>query len=175
MKRALIVFLSMFAMLWSAPAAADVKVHFQSFNGSVLFGRFPHTFVVFEGTLDNGTKVFENYGFTAKTVSTRILNGPVEHAVRSEPLKYVKKTNRHFSVTVTDAKYRAMKVEIARWRNAPGKYYDLNTRSCIHFVGRMAQMAGLTVSYPKKLLRGPKKWLNHVTGLNPQLGAKKIK
>ena len=175
MIRLLLTLLGLFSVLWSVPAAAEVKVHFQSFNGSVLIGRYPHAFVVFDGTLKDGTRVFENYGFTARKVTPAILNGPVPHNVVSEKAKYVKKTNRHFSVTITDAKYFAMKEEMFRWKNAPGKYYDLEKRNCIHFVGKMAQMVGLQVSYPKKMLRRPKKWLNHVTALNPQLGAKLVK
>jgi hypothetical protein len=35
-------------------------------------------------------------------------------------------------------------------------------------------MAGLTVDYPKKLLRKPRSWLNHIAELNPQLHAKPI-
>jgi hypothetical protein len=38
----------------------------------------------------------------------------------------------------------------------------------------MAEIAGLKVDYPEKMLRKPKKWLNYITGLNPQLGAKPI-
>ena len=53
----------------------------------------------------------------------------------------------------------------------PGKYYELDTRNCIHFVGRIAELGGLTVAYPRKMIRKPKQWLNHVTSLNPQLGA----
>ena len=158
------------------PAEAKVRVSFHSFNGSVLFGRYPHTFVVFEGTLDEtGQKVDENFGFTAKSVGPAILNGPVEHLIWVEEAKWIGKTNRHFTLTVDDATYRKMRAEVEAWRNAPGKYYDLDTRNCIHFVGRMAELVGLKVAYPKNMLRRPKAWLNHVTGLNPQLGARPIK
>jgi hypothetical protein len=56
----------------STPALAEVQVHFHSFNGSVLWGRYPHTFVVFEGTLANGTRVNENYGFSARSSAEAI-------------------------------------------------------------------------------------------------------
>ncbi len=175
MTRAIVVLFSLLAMLWSVPAAADVKVHFHSYDGSWLGGRYPHAFVVFEGTLKNGKRVSENHGFTAKTISRDILKGPVKHDVVSETAKYIKKSNRHFTITVTDAKYRAMKAEIVRWKNAPGKYYDLEKRNCIHFVGKMGQMVGLSVNFPQKMMRKPRKWLNHVTGLNPHLGAKRVR
>ncbi|NMW32361.1 hypothetical protein HKD42_09840 [Altererythrobacter sp. RZ02] len=161
---------------WSLPAAAEVTMSFHSFNGSVLFGRYPHTFVVLKGTMQgSGAAVDENYGFTAKKVSTAILSGPVEHDIMVEDQKYIKKTNRHFSVTLTDAQVERVRATMRAWRDQPGKYYDLDTRNCIHFVGAMAKIAGLKVDYPKKMLRRPKKWLNHIAALNPDLGAKRIR
>ena len=161
---------------FAQPAAAKVQVHFHSFNGSVLFGRYPHTFVVFEGTLDEtGQVINENFGFTAKTAGPAVLAGPVAHTIWVEEQKWIGKTNRHFTLTVDDATYRKMRAEVEAWRNAPGKYYDLDTRNCIHFVGRIAQLGGLKVDYPKNLLRKPRAWLNHVSELNPQLGAKAIR
>lgn len=175
MGRFLATLLALVALAWSAGAAAEVRMSFHSFNGSVLFGRYPHAFIVLEGTLEEtGAPVQENYGFTAKTISTRILSGPVEHAIMTEEEKYLRKTNRHFTVTLTDAQYWRVRAEVAKWRDAPGKYYDLDRRNCIHFVGAMARIAGLKVEYPKDMLRRPKKWLNHVTRLNPQLGARPI-
>ena len=162
------------ALLWSGAAFAAVQVHFHSFNGSVLIGRYPHTFIVLEGTLDDGTVVKENYGFSARVASPAVLNGPVEHMVLAETDRSVRTTNRHFSMTISDAQYHRIIREVRTWQNAPGKYYDLETRNCIHFVGAMAQILGLKVEYPQDMLRRPKKWLNHITALNPQLGARQI-
>lgn len=157
-------------------AFAAVELSFHSFNGSVLFGRYPHTFIVLQGELDEtGEVVNENYGFTAKKVSPAVLNGPVFHDILIEEPKYIKKTNRHFTVTISDEQYHAIVAEVRAWRDAPGKFYDLETRNCIHFVGRMAEIIGLKVDYPQKMLRRPKKWLNYITGLNPDLGAAIIK
>ncbi|MEM7665532.1 MAG: hypothetical protein AAF250_06715 [Pseudomonadota bacterium] len=176
MPRLLLRILTLLAFVWSGPALADVQIHFHSFNGSVLFGRYPHTFIVLDGELEEtGEVINENYGFTAKKVSTAILSGPVVHDISVEKPKYLKKTNRHFTLTITDDQYRQIVAEMQAWRDAPGKYYDLDTRNCIHFVGTIAKIVGLKVEYPKKMLRRPKKWLNYVTGLNPQLGAKPIK
>jgi hypothetical protein len=164
---------SLFAL--AQPAAAKVNVEFHSFNGSVLFGRYPHTFVVFKGTLDDtGQVIDENFGFTAKHVTPAILVGPVEHEIWVEEPKWIAKTTTHFVVTVDDATYRKMREEVEVWRNHPGKYYDLEKRNCIHFVGRIAEMAGLKVDFPKNLLRKPRAWLNHISELNPQLHAKPI-
>jgi hypothetical protein len=175
MIRYLKLFIALFALAWSPAAMAEVKMHFHSFDGSVLFGRYPHAFVVLEGTLSNGTRVDENYGFSALATSPAIFNGPVKHKIFSEKPKTIPKTNRHFTVTLSDAQYARVKQEVAAWRDAPGKYYDLDTRNCIHFVGRMAELVGLKVTYPEDMMRRPKKWLNHVTGLNPRLGARPIK
>ncbi|MDJ0641617.1 MAG: hypothetical protein QNJ15_02265 [Erythrobacter sp.] len=176
MKRLLVHLLALLALVWSGPALADVQIHFHSFNGSVLFGRYPHTFIVLEGELEStGETVNENYGFSARKVTPAILSGPVEHMVLAESEKNVKKTNRHFTITITDAQYHRIIKEVRAWQNAPGKYYDLEKRNCIHFVGEMAKILGLKVDYPKKMLRRPKKWLNHVAAMNPQLGASAIK
>ena len=168
--------LALFLFGQPATAFAAVELSFHSFNGSVLFGRYPHTFIVLQGELDEtGEVVNENYGFTAKKVSPAVLNGPVFHDILIEEPKYIKKTNRHFTVTISDEQYHAIVAEVRAWRDAPGKFYDLETRNCIHFVGRMAEIIGLKVDYPQKMLRRPKKWLNYITGLNPDLGASIIK
>ena len=164
------------ALLLPLPAAAQVLLSFHSFNGSVLFGRYPHTFIALHGTLEaTGAPVNENYGYSAKTVSPAVLSGPVEAIVMTEKPKYLTTTNRHFTVAVSDATYWAIRAEVAKWRDAPGKTYRLDENNCIHFVGKIAQLAGIKVDYPRKLIRKPKAWLNHITALNPQLGAKAIK
>ena len=163
------------ALLVAWPAQAAVQVSFHSFSGSFL-GRYPHAFVVFEGTLEEtGAVIKENYGFSATSAGPAVLMGPVKHGMYTEKDKYIRTTNRHFTITVSDAIYWRMKEEVAAWRDAPGKYYDLDTRNCIHFVGAIAQLAGLKVGYPEDMLRKPKRWLNHVSALNPQLGAKPVK
>lgn len=162
------------ALGWSSLAAAAVEITFHSFNGSVIAGRYPHTFVSMEGTLEDGTEVKENFGFSAKRTTLAVLNGPVEHMILVEKEKWLTKTNRHFTLTISDEEYREVRALVEEWRNAPGKFYDLETRNCIHFVGEIGKIIGLEVTYPEKMLRRPKKWLNHITGLNPQLGASTI-
>ena len=162
-------------LLFGAPAQAKVDVHFQSFNGSLFVGRYPHTFVVFEGQLDDtGERIYENYGFSAKRATPAVLRGPVAHIVMTEEEKYIGTTNRHFTITVSDETYRRMKAEVIAWRDAAGPYYDLNTRNCIHFVGRIAELGGLRVDYPEDLLRKPRAWLNHIATLNPRLNARQF-
>ncbi len=158
----------------AAPAAAQVQVHFQSFNGSVLWGRYPHTFVVFEGTLSDGTRINENYGFSARSSAEAITSGPAEHMILSETQNTIEQTNRHFSVTVSDTQYRRLRAEVIAWRDYPGDYYDLDENNCIHFVARIAQLVGLTADVPEDYIRRPKAWLNYITRRNPQLGASEI-
>ena len=170
MTRVLALLLSLLALLAPATASAEVLLSFHSFSGSVFSGRYPHTFIVLEGTLDaTGERVNENYGFTAKEVSRAVLQGPVEHAIQVEPPKYIASTKRHFTVKLSDAQYRKVKAEVERWRTAPGKYYDLERRNCIHFVGAMAEIVGIRVDYPRSMLRKPRQWLDHLSKLNPWL------
>ena len=157
---------------WSVPAQAEITVSFHSFSGS-LFGRYPHAFVVFQGTLDDtGAAVDENYGFSAKVAGPSVLLGPVAHGIYTEKPRYIRTTNRHFTITVSDATYRRMKAEVIAWRDAPGKFYDLDERNCIHFVARIAELGGVKVDFPEDLLRKPKEWFNHIAQLNPQLHAR---
>ena len=92
----------------AGPARADVDVHFHSFNGSVLWGRYPHTFVVFDGELEDGTRVSENYGFSARSSVEAISSGPAEHMILTETERTIAETNRHFTVTVSDRQYRRL-------------------------------------------------------------------
>lgn len=176
--RFLLRFLLLLAALgaWTAPARAEVEVAFHSFSGSLFSGRYPHAFVAFEGTLDDtGERIHENYGFSARNPGPGVLLGPAAHGVYTEKDKYLRTTNRHFAITVSDEVFRRMKQEVAAWRDAPGKYYEIDTRNCIHFVGEIARLAGLKVEFPRQLIRKPKQWLNHIAALNPQLGARPIK
>ena len=175
LARAVTHLFAFIAFAWSSAALADVQIHFHSFNGSVLFGRYPHTFIVLDGTVEaTGEAVNENYGFTARSATAAATRDWVEHLVEGEPERYVRSTNRHFTLSLTDEQYFAIVREVRAWQMEPGKRYSLNERNCIHFVGEMARILGLTVEYPENMLRRPKKWLNHITALNPQLGAKQI-
>jgi hypothetical protein len=163
-------------MAWTVPATADVKVSFHSFSGGFFTGRYPHALVAFDGTLDDtGERVHTNYGFSARSAGPAVLAGPVRHGMYTEKDSYLRSTNNHFTITVSDATYRRMMQEMAAWRDAPGNYYDLDHRNCIHFVGAIAALGGLRVDYPASMIRHPKEWLNHIVALNPQLHAAPIR
>ncbi len=168
------ILLALATLAAAPPALADVDVHFHSFNGSVLWGRYPHTFVVFDGTLDNGTRVYENYGFSARSSMEAISSGPAEHMIITETDDTIEQTNRHFTVTVSDQQYRRLLATVLAWRDYPGEYYDLDENNCIHFVAALARVAGLQADVPEEYLRRPKAWLNYITRKNPRLGAQEI-
>ena len=75
MLKSLNLIVALVALAWSTTAFAEVRMSFHSFDGSVLFGRYPHAFVVLEGTTSDGRKVDENFGFTAKHTTTAVLIG----------------------------------------------------------------------------------------------------
>lgn len=173
--RLLAPLVALLGLFLPAGAWARVTVSFHSFNGSLFGNRFPHAFVAVSGKLDDtGLAVEDNWGFTAKSISPAILAGPVEGEIYHEKPKYIQSTNTHFSLVVSDATYRRMAAEMAAWRDAPGKFYDLDKRNCISFVGKIAELGGLNVDYPHELMRKPKAWLNHIAAMNPQLHAKTI-
>ncbi len=176
MFRYLAALAALCALAFAQPAFAQVRLSFHSFNGSYFGGRYPHAFIVLEGTLDeSGQAINENYGYTAISVTPAILAGNVAGTVHSEKPKYLTSTNRHFTVPISDAQYHAIIAEMRLWRDAPGKVYNLDRHNCVHFVARMAELAGLRAEVPESLVRRPKAWLNLITRLNPGLGAREIK
>lgn len=164
MLRLLIVL--MLALL-PAPAAAQVVATFYSHE----FGsNFPHAFFVLKGkTVAEGTPVDINYGFTAKAVTPAILFGSVPGRLDTAEPAYVKSSTAQFAVTLTDAQYRAMLAVVEKWRNRPSPSYNLNTGNCVHFIGEAAQAAGLRVTFPKRLMKKPRSYLQELIRLNPQV------
>ena len=176
MLRFLAGFLLCLALALPAPAAAQVRLAFHSFNGSVMFGRWPHTFIVLEGTLDaSGQPVKANFGYTAVNANASVLQRSVKGTIWVEEDAQIVRTNRHFAVPISDAQYHAIVAEVAKWRDDSGESYSLDRNNCVHFVARIAAMVGLKVDVPQNLVRRPRAWLNLVSRLNPQLGAAEIR
>lgn len=171
MTRLAAILLALLIVLVPPPAAAQVLLSFHSFNGSLFGGRYPHTFVVLEGTLEaDGRTIAENYGYTSVRVTPAILSGNVDGTIHIEDAQYIATTNRHITVAVSDAQYRSIIEETGRWRDA-GKVYNLDTRNCIHFVAAVARIAGLHVEIPARLTKKPRAWLELIARLNPQTDA----
>lgn len=166
------------AVLAPTPALASVTIAFHSFNGSYFGGRYPHAFIVLEGALDaNGQRVHENYGYSTSASALSALARNVPGVIQVEKEKYITSTNSHFMIVISDAVYHAVIAEVNAWRDGPGqKRYSLDTRNCIHFIARIAQIVGLkSTDVPQKLVRRPKVYLNLLTRINPQLGAREVK
>jgi hypothetical protein len=172
MLRRIAALVALACLAFAQPVLAQVRLSFHSFNGS-MFGRYPHAFIVLEGTLDaTGQPVNENYGYTAVAITPAVLVGAVPGEIYVEKPKYIQSTNRHFTVAISDAQYYAIIAEKNRWARAP---YLLDTHNCTHFVARIAEMVGLRDTLvPKNLVRKPKAWLNLVARANPQLHARQI-
>lgn len=166
-----LIFLSfcLFCMGVSAPARAEVVVHFYSHD----FGdRFPHAFIVLKGKVDaTGAAVDANYGFTATSVSPAILFGSVKGEVQTQKADYIDKSDRQFSVTIDDATYARLMAKVATWRDRAQPSYNLGKHNCVHFVMELAEVVGLKVNRKSKYFKKPKTFLIEVKGLNPQLGS----
>ena len=151
--------------LTAAPAAAAVQITFYS---KQLSSSFPHAFVIMRGTLDrNGARIDEDYGFTAKSVSPAILMGSVKGEVVSDHnAGYVRQSDSHFTVTISDSEYDRVMATVERWRTRKQPSYDLGSRNCIHFVAEIAASIGMRADTPKKLMKKPRSYLDFLTEAN---------
>ncbi|MEA3053646.1 MAG: hypothetical protein QOG72_2549 [Sphingomonadales bacterium] len=151
-------------VLTAAPAWAAVSITFYS---KELGASFPHAFVILAGTPDRGgPRIDEDYGFTAKTISPAILWGKVAGEVISDhSVSYVKGSDRHFTVALTDAEYDRVMATIARWRAAKQPSYDLDRHNCVHFVAEVAVASGLKAD-TRKFMKKPRSFLESLTEAN---------
>ena len=151
-------------LLSSGTAFASVELAFYSKELGVTF---PHAFVTLKGTLDEtGQPVDEAFGFTAKSVTPAILMGSVSGEIIAEQQPYIEKSDRQFSVPLSDDQYRAVRAVVEEWRNRKQPSYNLNRRNCIHFVAAIAEAVGLKVEYPKALMKRPRSFLEAVREAN---------
>lgn len=144
------------------PAWAAVEVTFYSHE----FGSsFPHAFIIVEGTLDRGgERISEDYGFSAKTISPAILMGRVKGEVISDHGRnYVKGSNPHFTMKLSDAEYDSLIGTVRRWRALKQPSYDLGKQNCVHFVGELAASLGMKAKAVKGLMKKPGSYLSRVT------------
>jgi len=161
------------ALVQPGTAFAKVMLTFHSFNGS-LFGRYPHTFISMDGTLDaTGQKIHENYGYSTSSGAVDVLtHDTTPGEIVTEKEKYVDKTNRHFTVPISDKEYREIRGLVSEWAKEP---YSLSHHNCVHFVAAVARDVGLKADVPDDYAKRPKRWLNYVASINPQLHAAQIK
>ena len=156
-------------LLWlQAPAWAGVEVAF--YSRELGGNNFPHAFVTLKGTVDGtGETVDTSLGFTAKALTPAILFGSVAGEVSVEGARQIARSDRQFALMLSDAQYGAAMAVIESWRARAQPSYNLDRRNCIHFVGEIARAIGLRVEYPRRLMRRPRSFLEHVRALNPQL------
>jgi hypothetical protein len=154
-----------FLLLAAAPAAAAVTITFYSHE---LGSSFPHAFVTMSGAPDRGGEPLNvDYGFTAKAVTPAILWGKVSgEVVSNHGASYIKASDRHFSLVLTDSEYDQAMATIAKWRGSPQPSYDLGSHNCVHFVADLARSIGLTADTPQKLMKKPRSYLEHLTAMN---------
>lgn len=150
--------------LSAAPAWAAVSMTFYS---KELGASFPHAFVILQGTPDRGgPRIEEDYGFTAKTISPAILWGKVAgEVITDHSVSYVKGSDRHFTVALTDAEFDRVMATIARWRSAKQPSYDLDRHNCVHFVAELAAAIGMTTD-TSRLMKKPRSFLEGVAERN---------
>jgi hypothetical protein len=161
----LVAILAALLIVWPAALQAAVRITFYS---KELGTSFPHAFVTMDGSLERGGQRIEvDYGFTAKTVSPAILFGHVAGEVISDHgASYIRSSDKHFSLSLTDEDYDKVMATVARWRALKQPSYDLDTRNCVHFVADIAASLGMKADTPKKLMKKPRSWLNMVTEAN---------
>ena len=165
LRRLMTLVAALLIAAWAVPAAAAVRITFYS---KELGTTFPHAFVTMDGSLDrSGERIAVDYGFTAKSVTPAILFGSVKGEVISDHGKsYIRASDKHFTLTLSDADYDKVMAVVARWRALPQPSYSLDRRNCIHFVADIAASLGMRVELPKKLVKKPRSFLNLVTETN---------
>ena len=154
-----------FALLLPQPARAAVTIAFFSRD----FGNyFPHAFFTLRGTPDaGGAAVDASYGFTAKSITPKLLFGNVGGKVERPKRGYMEGSHARFSVTLSDAQYAQVVALVQAWDEKTGNAtYNLSKRNCVHFVREAAMIAGLTADFPK-LMKKPGRFLMSVEAANP--------
>ena len=106
--------LVMLLAITPAPALAAVEI---SFLSKEFGSSFPHAYIAIEGTLDRGgERIGANYGFTATQVSPAILLGSVRGEIMSVDAGYMRRSDRHFTIALSDAEYDRVMATVESWR-----------------------------------------------------------
>ncbi len=163
MRQLRLLFLAVLAG-WCGVACAEVQISFYSKN---MGSSFPHAYVRLTGTIElTGQAIDENYGFTPVQLTPGILFGSVSGMIELASTAYIARSDRHFSLRLTDEQYAQVMAIVAKWRNAPQPSYRLNGRNCVTFVADVAAALGLSAPVIPKLMKKPKSYLDAVTELN---------
>lgn len=147
-----------------APASAAVTITFWSHE---LGNMFPHAFITLRGTPDaGGAPIDLNIGFTAKHISPAILFGTVAGMLEPADPGYLKDSDAHFSIVLTDAQYVDMLKLLEEWGSVGDQKYNMNRRNCVTFTQVAAQRLGLAGTDQPKLMKRPRSFMNAVEAAN---------
>ncbi len=150
----------------ASPASAAVEV---SFYSKEFGSSYPHAFITVRGTVDrNGDQVDTSYGFTAKNVTPAILMRAVPGEIVQSSAGYIAKSERHFSLMLTDQEYDKLLAVVEAWRTARQPSYHLNRRNCVYFVAELAAALGMRADTPKALMKKPFSYVRHLMQTNRQ-------
>lgn len=151
------------AALAPMPAAAAVEIAFYSKEAG---SRFPHAFITLEGTLDrSGERVDSNYGFSATAVTPAVLMGAVKGKLYSESDSYIRSSNSHFNLVLSDEEYDRVMARVATWNVLKQPSYDLNRQNCVFFVADIAKLLGMKTD-TTQLMKKPGSFLSALTQAN---------
>lgn len=166
------VFVSLLLLLALAGSSARAAVTLAFYSRDLSDNSFPHAFILVTGATDADPahRIDDNYGFTAKSVTPALLMGRVAGEVIAVNAGYLRHSQPHLRMTLTDAQYAAVMATVARWRGLPAPSYDLGHRNCVFFVGDVARTLGLRVEDAPALMKKPRSYLQHLVALNPGVG-----
>ncbi|MEA3041661.1 MAG: hypothetical protein QOC65_1150 [Sphingomonadales bacterium] len=156
--------LAALAFLLPLPAQAAVEM---TFYAREFGSQFPHGFVTLAGTPDRGgDRIDANYGFTATAVTPAILFGSVRGKIDTAGAGYVRGSEAHFALTLSDSEYDQVMATVARYQALRQPSYSLNRRNCVHFLADIATAVGLRAEVPRSLARRPGAFLASVIRTN---------
>ena len=146
------------------PASAAVTITFWSHE---LGNMFPHAFITLRGSPDaGGAPVDLNIGFTPKHISPAILFGTVPGMLEPADANYLKGSDAHFSLVLTDAQYIDMLRLIEEWGPTGDQHYDMNKRNCVTFTRVAAERLGLAGTDQPRLMKRPRSFMKAVEAAN---------
>ena len=107
-----------------------------------------------------------NVGFTARHISPAILFGPVKGQLEPASLAYVKGSDAHFAIKLSDDQYVAVLEVLKKYGDAGNGTYDLNRRNCVHFTQDVAAVLGLAGTDQPRLMKKPRSFMEAVEAAN---------
>jgi hypothetical protein len=133
-----------------------------------LGNSFPHAFFTLRGTPDaGGAPVDANYGFTARTISPKLLFGPVPGRLDIAKPGYIDGSDAQFSIVMTDAQYADILALVASWSEGQSdSVYRLADHNCVHFAKEAARRVGLVDLDRPSLMKKPRSYLKAIAATN---------